>query len=55
MYGRINITDITGRLISKIDGLNNESIHFGDDLKSGIYLIRVQQGDFSKTIKVVKQ
>ena len=51
----LNITDMTGRLISKIDGLNNESIHFGDDLKSGIYFIRVQQGDFSKTIKVVKQ
>jgi len=30
-------------------------IHFGDDLQSGIYFVKVKQGEHSKTIQVVKE
>jgi len=51
----VYITDVTGRLITKLKVTNGQSIDFGDDLQPGLYLIKVRQGDCFKTIKVVKQ
>ena len=49
------VTDVIGRQIFRYQSTNMKTINFGDDLKPGIYFIKVRQGDYSKTIKVVKQ
>jgi len=50
------IANITGRIISEFKVKNDmNSIHFGDDLQSGIYFVKVKQGEYSKTIQVVKE
>jgi hypothetical protein len=51
----IYVSDVTGRLISKLKATNEQSISFGDDLQPGLYFIKVRQGDYIKTIKVIKQ
>jgi len=50
------IANISGRIISEFKVKNDmNSIHFGDDLQSGIYFVKVKQGEHSKTIQVVKE
>lgn len=50
------IANIRGRIISEFKIKNDmNSIHFGDDLQSGIYFVKVKQGEHSKTIQVVKE
>ena len=51
----IRIMDMQGRVIkSNLFYSTEESIHFGNDLKSGIYLIQVIQGKNKKTTRVIK-
>ena len=48
------IHDVIGRLVSVINLTDNGSSRFGDDLQSGIYLVTVRQGNFLKTVRIVK-
>jgi hypothetical protein len=50
----LSIFDINGRLISNWSSSNQQTISFGENLKAGIYLVVVRQGNNSKTFKVVK-
>ena len=51
----VYVTDVSGRLVSRLKAKNEQSINFGDDLQPGMYFIKIRQGDSFKTIKVVKQ
>ena len=51
----INIFDMMGRLISSKSTSNNyEAITIGEDLADGTYISEVMQGDYRKTVKIVK-
>jgi len=49
------VTDVIGRQISRFQSTNLTTVSFGDDLKPGIYFIKVMQGDHLETIKAVKK
>lgn len=49
------LLDENGRLISKLNTVKNQSLRFGDDLRPGVYLVEITQGEQHKTIKVIKQ
>lgn len=49
------IFSITGRVISKFEVKQMNSISFGDNLQPGIYIIKVKQRDYFKTFKLIKQ
>ena len=49
------VTDVIGRQISRFQSTNMKTINFGDDLKPGIYFIKVMQGDHLETVKAVKK
>jgi hypothetical protein len=51
----LNISDVSGRLISKQNITNRQTISFGDDLLPGIYFVKVKQGDKIRTVKLLKQ
>ena len=51
----VNLYDITGRFLSKLNAVENQVYSFGDDLRPGVYLVEIIQGQQRKTIKVVKQ
>jgi hypothetical protein len=51
----VNLFDISGRLISKLSAVKNNTLRFGDDLRPGVYMVEVKQGQRQKIIKVVKQ
>lgn len=51
---KINIYDVVGRLIKKIDLLNNHQARFGDDFAIGVYIIEVLQDNIKKSIKLIK-
>jgi hypothetical protein len=51
----LSIFDINGRLISNGNVGSQKNISFGENLKAGIYMVVVQQGKNSNTVKVVKQ
>jgi hypothetical protein len=51
----LSIFDINGRLISNGNVGSQKNFSFGENLKAGIYMVVVQQGKNSNTIKVVKQ
>ena len=46
--------DASGRMISE-NIANNKLLRFGDDLKPGVYFVKVTQGEQQKIIKVVKE
>jgi len=48
------IHDTSGRLVSVTNVTDKGSFRFGDDLQSGIYLVTVRQGNFLKTVRIVK-
>lgn len=56
LYGNVmlSIFDSSGRLISNLN-TNKSTFQFGEDLKSGIYLVIVRQGNHFNTIKIVKK
>jgi hypothetical protein len=51
----IRIYDITDRLIYSSEAINIETVSFGENFVPGIYIVRVQQGEHFKTVKVAKQ
>jgi hypothetical protein len=53
---QIRVTDITGRMIESRSGIQpNTQLQIGQNWKPGIYILQVQQGQESKTIKLVKE
>jgi hypothetical protein len=51
-----NLFDVNGKLISKLTAIKkSQSIRFGDNLRPGVYLVEVKQGEQRKTIQVIKQ
>jgi hypothetical protein len=53
---QIVVYDALGRQVKKIErGDALGTIKFGEDLKVGVYVVEVRQGNNSKTIKLVKQ
>ena len=51
----VNLYDISGRFISKLNAVKNQTYKFGYNLRPGMYLLEVKQGRHRKTVKVVKQ
>ena len=51
----MELYDISGRFLSKMDAVQNQVIRFGNDLRPGIYLLEIIQGQERHRIKVVKQ
>ena len=51
----VKLLDISGRLISTMTGEKNQSIRFGANLKPGLYMVEVIQGNQRRVYKVVKQ
>lgn len=49
------VTDVIGRQISRFQSTNLKTLSFGDNLKPGIYFIKVMQGDHLETVKAVKK
>jgi hypothetical protein len=50
------VYDAIGRQVKKIErGDASGAIKFGEDLKVGMYVVEVRQGDNRKTLKLVKQ
>ena len=50
------VNDTVGRQVKKIErGDASGAIKFGEDLKVGVYIVEVRQGENRKTIKLVKQ
>ncbi len=52
---QVSVTDATGRVLSKYQTSNNETISFGSNLMPGTYFVYVKQGSYSETIMVFKQ
>jgi hypothetical protein len=50
----LRILDIQGRIIKTISFNSNETIAFGNDLKSGVYMVEVREGNVVKTVRVIK-
>jgi hypothetical protein len=48
------VSDVQGRLIKKMEVSPLETIKFGNDLKAGVYMVEVTEGDLVKTMRVVK-
>lgn len=51
----LSIFDINGRLVSNVNAVSQQTISFGENLKAGIYMVVVRQGNNSNTFKVIKQ
>lgn len=50
----VNVTDITGRSVTKLSARAGELIEFGHNFKAGTYFVEVIQGNERKVVKVVK-
>jgi acid phosphatase type 7 len=51
----LSVTDLYGRQVYVEKGAPKKSYNFGRNFSPGMYILRVQQGNKSKTIKIVKQ
>ena len=53
----LSVFDITGRNVEtqKIDYSSIEDVQFGSNYNLGIYIVQLKQGDFTKSLKVVKK
>jgi hypothetical protein len=51
---KARLLDVQGRLIKTISINPNETITLGSDLKSGVYMLEVLQGEVRKVVRVVK-
>ena len=51
---KARILDVQGRQIKTFTFNSNETIDFGNDLKTGVYMVELREGDKVKTIRVVK-
>ena len=53
----VGVYDMTGRLIEmkKVEYSNVNNLEFGNDYNSGVYIVVVKQGDFSKSFRIIKK
>jgi hypothetical protein len=51
---KVRILDLQGRLIKTFTLNSNETIAFGSDLKAGVYMVVVSEGNKVKGVRVVK-
>ncbi|MBL0357005.1 MAG: T9SS type A sorting domain-containing protein [Chitinophagaceae bacterium] len=51
----VTILDVSGRLIHKLNTVKNQSLRFGDELKNGVYMVIITQGQQQQIIKLIKQ
>jgi uncharacterized repeat protein (TIGR03803 family) len=51
----VNISDMSGRQITKLNALKNKTLRFGENLQPGVYMIAIVQGEQRQVIKVIKQ
>lgn len=47
--------DISGKIMSNLHPVKNQSRRFGDGLKPGVYLVKITQGGQQQLIRVIKQ
>jgi hypothetical protein len=52
---KLSIYDNQGRLVQQIEKGYGQSIRFGEDFKTGTYIVEVRQGINRKVIKLLKQ
>jgi Secretion system C-terminal sorting domain len=50
----VKVFDVSGRLVKQMKAAVFESLQFGSDLKTGIYLVEVVQDKNRKTLKLIK-
>jgi hypothetical protein len=48
---------MTGRLIEmkNVELLNVNNLDFGNDYNAGVYIVVVKQGEFSKSLQIIKR
>jgi hypothetical protein len=51
---KARILDLQGRVLKLLTFNSNETIAFGNELKTGVYMVEVSEGDKVKTVRVVK-
>ena len=51
---KAKVFDVQGRLMKVLSFNSNETIAFGSELKAGVYMVQVREGDKVKTVRVVK-
>lgn len=51
----VSLFDVNGRRMSKMNTVKNQTLRFGNDLRPGVYMIKVTQGEQQKIIKIVKE
>jgi hypothetical protein len=52
---QVNLYDIWGRVLSRMSTANNQVLRFGNNLRRGIYMVEVIQGQQHKRIFVIKE
>jgi len=50
----IKLMDMAGRMFKVYQIMPGEDLNFGNELKAGVYMIEVKQGNYMKTTRVVK-
>jgi hypothetical protein len=51
----IQLYDAAGRKIQTLSAKPNETVRFGEKLKTGVYIAQVIQGNKKESIKLIKQ
>ena len=51
---QIVVTDMLGKKVYQTTGSSNRQYTFGQELKSGVYIVQVMQGKQTQTLKLVK-
>ncbi|MEI8054255.1 MAG: T9SS type A sorting domain-containing protein, partial [Bacteroidota bacterium] len=51
---KARVMDVLGREVVSFTGERDNAIKFGNELKSGVYMIEVREGEKVKTVRVVK-
>ena len=51
----LSLLDISGRLITKWNTVKDKTIRFGEQLRPGIYIVKIQQGGQQQMLKIIKQ
>ena len=52
---RLSVYDVSGRLLLEHENfMPNDETNFGEELTTGVFFVKIIQGDFVKTVKVVK-
>jgi hypothetical protein len=51
----VNLYDINGKFLSKMNAAKNQSLRFGSNLRPGTYMVEVIQGQQHQKIYLIKQ